>query len=296
MKRIVSLALTILFACSLAPFADATQNKTKKTPPSDDGSTSTVPEAFPADADPSVVPQVTAGSVIVVDAANGKVLHEVNADAPRPVASTQKLLTALIVADEGNLEEPLRVEKTDTLAEPSKLYFKAGEVYPRRDLLQILLIHSMNDVARALARDNAGSIEAFATKMNAKAAQIGMTNSHFVNPNGLPVPGQYSTARDMARLAMYAYRNRFIRSVICQKRMAWRYNDGRVREFETTNHVLRNYPLCNGMKTGYTEAAGHCLVSSASHNGHDVIVVALGDNKNIWLDSYRLLAWGLAKE
>ena len=86
MKRIVSLALTILFACSLAPVTEATQNKTKKTPPSVDGSTSTVPEAFPADADPSVVPQVTAGSVIVVDAANGKVLHEVNADAPRPHA------------------------------------------------------------------------------------------------------------------------------------------------------------------------------------------------------------------
>jgi len=269
MKRIVSLALTVLLACSLAPFAEAAQNKTKKTPPpSDDSSDSSVPEAFPADADPTVIPHVTAGSVIVIDANNGQVLHEVNADAPRPVASTQKLLTALIVADEGNLEQNLRVEKTDTLAEPSKLYFKAGEVYPRRDLLQILLIHSMNDVARALARDNAGSIEAFATKMNVKAAQIGMHNSHFVNPNGLPVPGQYSTARDMARLAMYAYRNQFIRSVVCQKRMAWRYNDGRVREFDTTNRVLKNYPLCNGMKTGYTEAAGHCLVSSASHNGH----------------------------
>jgi D-alanyl-D-alanine carboxypeptidase (penicillin-binding protein 5/6) len=296
MKRIVSLALTILLACSLAPFVEAAQNKTKKTPPSDDSPTSSVPEAFPADADPTVVPQVTAGSVIVIDAVNGQVLHEVNADAPRPVASTQKLLTALIIADEGNLDEPLRVEKTDTLAEPSKLYFKSGEVYPRRDLLQILLIHSMNDVARALARDNAGSIEAFATKMNAKAAQLGMRNSHFVNPNGLPVPGQYSTARDMSRVAMSAYRNRFIRSIVCQKQMAWRYNDGRVREFGTTNRVLRNYPLCNGMKTGYTEAAGHCLVSSASHNGHDVIVVALGDNKNIWIDSYRLLAWGLAKE
>jgi D-alanyl-D-alanine carboxypeptidase (penicillin-binding protein 5/6) len=296
MKRIASLALTILLACSLAPFADGSQKKSKKTPPTDDSSTSEVPQAFPADVDFSSPPRVTAGSVIVLDAANGQVLHEVNADEPRQVASTQKLLTALIVAEDGNLDAPLRVEKTDTLAEPSKLYFKPGEVYPRRDLLQILLIHSMNDVARALARDNAGSIEAFAAKMNAKAAQIGMRNSHFVNPNGLPIPGQYSTARDMSRVAMYAYRNRFIRSIICQKRMAWRYNDGRVRNFDTTNKVLKNYPLCNGMKTGYTDAAGHCLISSASHNGRDIIVVALGDNKNIWLDSYRLLAWGLSKE
>jgi serine-type D-Ala-D-Ala carboxypeptidase (penicillin-binding protein 5/6) len=294
MKRIVSLVLSVLLASSFAPLADAAQ-KAKKTPPSDDTTEYEVPQAFPADADFTNVPRVTAGSVIVIDAANGQVLHEENADQPRPVASTQKLLTALIVAEEGNLDESVRVTVGDTQAEPSKLYFKPGEVYPRHDLLQILLIHSMNDVARALARDNAGSLEAFAAKMNAKAAQIGMRNSHFINPNGLPVSGQYSTARDMARVAMLAYRNRFIRSVVCQKSMAWRYNDGRVREFSTTNKVLKNYALCNGMKTGYTEAAGHCLISSASHNGHDVIVVALGDNKNIWLDSYRLLAWGLSK-
>jgi len=76
--------------------------------------------------------------------------------------------------------------------------------------------------------------------------------------------------------------------------VTWHYNDGRVRVFETTNRVLKNYLLCNGMKTGYTEAAGHCLVSSAAHNGREVIAVVLGDNKNIWIDSYRLLAWGLS--
>ena len=296
MKRIVSLVLVILLSCSLAPVSHAVQKKGRRpAPTTDEGEKPEVPEAFPADADLTTVPQVTAGSVIVIDVATGQVLHEVNADQPRPVASTQKLLTALIVAEDGNLDEPVRVVASDTMAEPSKLYFKPGEVYPRHDLLQILLIHSMNDVARAVARDNAGSLEAFANKMNAKAAQLGMRNSHFVNPNGLPAPGQYSTARDMARVAMHAYRNHFIRSVVCQKRIAWRYNDGRVREFSTTNKVLKNYPLCNGMKTGYTEAAGHCLISSASSNGRDIIVVALGDSKNIWLDSYRLLAWALAK-
>ena len=131
-------------------------------------------------------PVVTAASAIVLDADSGQVLHQLNADQARQVASTQKLLTALIIAESGNLDARVRVEPVDTLAEPSKLYLKPGEVYERGQLLQILLVKSMNDVARCLARDNAGSIEAFAAKMNAKARALGMTSSHFVNPNGLP--------------------------------------------------------------------------------------------------------------
>ena len=238
-------------------------------------------------------PVVTAASAIVLDADSGQVLHQLNADQARQVASTQKLLTALIIAESGNLDARVRVEPVDTLAEPSKLYLKPGEVYERGQLLQILLVKSMNDVARCLARDNAGSIEAFAVKMNAKARALGMTSSHFVNPNGLPEPGQYSTARDMSRVAMAAYRNGTIRSIVRLRSLNFRYADGRTRVFDNTNKVLKNFPLCNGMKTGYTEAAGHCLISSATHNGRDIISVVLGDSKKIWVDSYRLLAWGL---
>jgi D-alanyl-D-alanine carboxypeptidase (penicillin-binding protein 5/6) len=151
----------------------------------------------------------------------------------------------------------------------------------------------MNDVARCLARDNAGSVEQFALKMNAKAARLGMTNSHFSNPNGLPSPGQHSTARDMSKVAMEAYRNRTLRGIVCQKEITWRYPSGNVTTFKNTNRVLRNYALCNGMKTGYTEAAGHCLISSASANGRDVISVVLGDSQQVWNDSYRLLNWAL---
>jgi D-alanyl-D-alanine carboxypeptidase (penicillin-binding protein 5/6) len=121
-----------------------------------------------------------------------------------------------------------------------------------------------------------------------------MTRSHFVNPNGLPTPGQYSTARDMAKVAFAAYRNRTIRGMVCMKTLTWQYPDGRTKTFESTNKVLKNFPLCNGMKTGYTEAAGHCLISSASNGNREVIAVVLGGNReNIWVDSYRLLAWGL---
>ena len=238
-------------------------------------------------------PVVSAASAILLDADTGQVLHQINADQARAVASTQKLLTALIIAESGNLDARVRVETSDTLAEPSKLYLKTGEIYERGQLLQILLVKSMNDVARCLARDNAGSLEGFAAKMNAKARALGMSNSHFVNPNGLPEPGQYSTARDMARVAMAAYRNGTIRGIVRLRSLDFHYADGRMRTFTNTNQVLKNFPLCNGMKTGYTEAAGHCLISSASHNGRDIISVVLGDSKKVWADSYRLLSWGL---
>ena len=223
----------------------------------------------------------------------GRYLHEVNPDQTRPVASTQKLLTALLIAEAGDLDGRIRVEASDTWAEPSKLYLKPGEVYERGQLLRILLVKSMNDVARCLARDNAGSIEAFAQRMNNKARELGMSSSNFVNPNGLPAPGQYSTARDMARVAMAAYRNATIRSIVKMKTLTFRYADGRVHTFDNTNKVLRNFPLCNGMKTGYTEASGFCLISSATQNGRSVIAVVLGDTRQIWTDSYRLLAWAL---
>ncbi|MEQ1851792.1 MAG: D-alanyl-D-alanine carboxypeptidase, partial [Chthoniobacteraceae bacterium] len=213
----------------------------------------------------------------------------------RAVASTQKLLTALIVAEAGDLSSRVLCASEDALCEPTKLGLKAGEVYRRYDLLRILLIKSMNDVARCLARDNAGSIEGFAAKMNAKAREIGMRHSRFVNPNGLTEPNQYSTARDMARLALFAYRNRVLRGIMNQQTLRWVSSNGKVTTFENTNKLLKYLGLCNGMKTGYTEASGHCLISSATENGRHVVAVVLGDRRRdaIWTDSYRLIAWGL---
>jgi D-alanyl-D-alanine carboxypeptidase (penicillin-binding protein 5/6) len=240
------------------------------------------------------VPNTRANSVMVVDARTGVVLHEKNADQPRPAASTQKLLTALIIAETGYLDRPVRVESIDTFAEPVRLNIRPGEVYQRIDLLRALLVKSPNDVARCLARDNAGSIEAFADKMNAKAQLLGATRSHFLNPNGLPMPGQYSTARDLAIIARAAYANPTIRSIVCLPQLVFRYASGRTRELENTNKVLKRLPFCNGMKTGYTEAAGHCLIASGSRPGRDIIVVVLGDTKSgVWTDAASLLSWGL---
>ncbi len=291
MKRFFALFLSVLLISSLAA-PEALAATKKKSSTTTKKTVKKAPPAAPA-VDANGVPIISAGSAIVVDAATGKVLHAVNADQRRPVASTQKLLTALLVAEAGNLDQKVYVEASDTWAEPTKLYIKPGDAYSRYDFLNILLVKSMNDVARALARDNAGSVEAFAEKMNSRALQMGMQESNFANPNGLPAPGQYSTARDMARLALVAYRNRTLRSIMAQKSITWRYNDGRVTTFSNTNAVLKNFGPCNGMKTGTTNAAGRCLISSASAGGRDIIVVVLGDNSRVWTNSHRLLAWAL---
>jgi D-alanyl-D-alanine carboxypeptidase (penicillin-binding protein 5/6) len=252
------------------------------------------PVAPPPGSVSKIPPATRAVSVMVIDARTGEIFYEKNADAPRAAASTQKLLTALIVAERGYLDRPVTVEPVDTLAEPVKLNIRPGETYTRIELLRALLVKSPNDVARCLARDSAGSVENFAEAMNQKARELGATHSHFVNPNGLPMPGQYSSARDLSIIAKAAYANGTIRSIVCLPRLVFRYANGRVRELENTNKVLTRLAYCNGMKTGYTEAAGHCLIASGARPGRDIIVVVLGDSKSgVWQDASALLSWGL---
>ena len=239
-------------------------------------------------------PQISAKAAILVDANTGKVLYSKNDEAKRPVASTQKLLTALIVAEAGNLDKKVEIETTDTNCEPTKIYVKPGQSYTRLQLLNALLVKSGNDVARTLARDNAGSVSAFADKMTQRVRSLGGTSSNFENPNGLPAQGQYSTARDMARVARMAYRNPTLREIMRTKNYNFRFNSGNVVPLRNTNRVLRTYSFCNGMKTGYTDLAGHCLISSGSYNGRDVIAVVLGSTKaRIADESAKLLAYGL---
>jgi len=246
---------------------------------------------------PGGIPATRAAAVMVIDARTGEVLYEKNADERRAPASTQKLLTALVVAEGGYLDQPITILPSDTYAEPTKLNLKAGDSYRRIDLLRALLVKSPNDVARALARDRAGSVEAFAVAMNNRARAAGANNSFFINPNGLPAPGQYSSARDLAMIARAAYANPTIRSIVSLPSMVFRYADGRTRELENTNKVLKRLPYCNGMKTGYTDAAGSCLISSASRPGRDVIVVVLGHTKpRIWTDSAAFLTWALTRD
>ncbi len=245
---------------------------------------------------PTPPPKVVGESAIVVDVVSGRVLYAKNADVPRAVASTQKIVTALCVLDAGNIDKPVVIEASDGNCEPTKLGLKPGEVYSRRELLKVLMVKSANDVGRTLARDVGGDQPGFAAMMNRKCASLGMRNSNFKNPHGLTEPGQYSTARDMAIAARAAYRSPLLRSYTATKAFTFRFNDGRTRLLENTNKVLKTLPYCDGLKTGTTNASGRCLVSSGSLNGRSVIVVVLKSNTpNIWNDSTKLLRWALER-
>ncbi len=288
--------LIFALSCVLAPPADAAKRKKHARSSSGPGPAySSEPEA-PVLVQPglSQPPAVAAKSAIVLDPRSGRVLMEKGGEVPRQAASMQKLLTALLVAEHGRLGDSVEVAYEDTSCEPSKIGLRPGEVYRRSTLLQALLVKSANDAALTLARTDAGSVAAFAGEMNRKALSLGLTNSHFVNPNGLPAPGQYSTARDIARIARYAYFNRTIREIVQMPTLVFQFADGRVRQLTNTNRVLTMNPLCNGMKTGFTNGAGHCLVASGTYNGRHVITVVMASRKSVWNDASALLTWALA--
>ena len=242
------------------------------------------------------LPTITAKAALLIDH-RGRVLYEKNAGTRLPVASTQKLLLGILIADSGNLHQPITVTASDTQCEPTKMGIQAGQTYQKGYLLQAVLIRSSNDIARCLARNHSGSVSNFARNMNIKARQLGMHNSFFTNASGLPSPpGQFSTARDLAILASAAMRRPVIRDAVRTKGMVFRFANGTTKTIYNTNQVLRSNPLCTGCKTGYTKAAGRCLVSSASDGRRSVIAVILGSKTpNVWQESDALLKYGLGR-
>ena len=246
-------------------------------------------------------PPTIAKACIVLDAIGGQILFEHNADERRAVASTQKLVSGLVCVESTSLDKTAVVSSHDASAEPHKMSLKAGERYPLKTLLQAMLIESFNDAARCVASTCAGSEAAFAVWMTRRAQQLGMKNSSFKNASGLPAEGQYSTARDMSRVARAVLYNSTLRSMIGRNEVNITRPDGRVKKCTTTNHLLRPnspfyLPQCIGMKTGFTNLAGKCLISAANHRGRTIICVMLGStikSGTIWKESTALLNWGL---
>ncbi len=271
-----------LVACVAPPGKPTVQQKPAALPPP----SVVTPQGSP--------PSVVAKRLIVVDVATGRVLMAKNADERCAVASTQKLMTALLVTEAGSLNDRVVIQSTDTAVEPSKLYLKTGHTYTRGQLLKAILVRSANDASVALARDVAGSVAGFAQKMNLRARSLGMSNSNFLNPHGLTREGQFSTARDIAKLARHVYQHASIREPMTIRDYNFVHNDGKIRKLTNTNKLLKRLPYATGMKTGTTRASGKCLVASGSLHGRTVIAVVLGSTpKSIWNDSEALLRWAL---
>jgi D-alanyl-D-alanine carboxypeptidase (penicillin-binding protein 5/6) len=237
--------------------------------------------------------ELTAEGAVLMDAFSGTILYAKNPDERLYPASTTKILTALLVIESGDLDREVVVEQSDTEVEPSALYIKPGDRIKRIDMLYGLMLKSANDVALALARDNAGSVEAFAERMTQRARELGATASNFKNPHGLHHKDHYTTARDLAIISRAAMSQPLFRQIVATRNHPWPAGD--VKEVHNKNRLLRDFPGCTGLKTGYTRAAGQCLVSSALQDGREVISVVLKAKKpGLWSDSKKLLTFGLA--
>ncbi len=242
-----------------------------------------------------LAPKVEAEAAVLMDAATGRLLYAVNPDAIMYPASTTKIMTALIALEKGKPDAVVTVSRRAASCEESSLGLKAGDRLTLRDLLYGMMIVSGNDAAEAVAEHIAGSVPAFADLMNARADKLGLINTHFANPHGLPDPNNhYSSARDLAVITATALQNpEFAKIVATPEYSVPLLNRPPIR-VTTTNRFLKTYPGATGVKTGSTQAAGDCLVAAAKRGGVQLIVVLLNDDNGRWEDAPKLMNYGFA--
>ncbi len=232
---------------------------------------------------------ISAEKAILVDAATGRVLFEQKADDRSLIASTTKIMTALVVCEQCNVLDRMKIPKEAVGIEGSSMYLREGEVLSLQELLYGLMLHSGNDAAVALAIYCGGTVEGFAEMMNDKAKVLGLKGTHFENPNGLDSPGHYSTARDLALLAAYAMQNPIFAKTVSAKTVTVGQ-----RHLRNHNKLLWQIEGADGIKTGYTKAAGRILVSSASRDGRRLIAVTINAPDD-WRDHSAMLEDGFSK-
>lgn len=242
-------------------------------------------------AEPTAPSNVGAEAAYLIEANSGRVLYAKNETARLPMASTTKIMTALIAIESGRLTETVTVPEEAAGTEGSSMCLKAGEKLPLSDLVYGLMLTSGNDAAVAIAITLAGSTEAFADRMNEKAALLGLSDTHFVTPNGLHDPDHYTTARDLALLGAKALENPIFTKIVGTQ---YRVTDGDVRHtLKNKNRLLWEYEGGIGVKTGYTKAAGKCLVFAAERGGMK-LVGAILNCPTMWDTAKALLDWGFS--
>lgn len=230
-----------------------------------------------------------ASCAILMDAGSGRILYEKNAHEPRLIASITKLMTALVALESGHdLQEVVTIDPAWAGVEGSSIYLQPGEQVTLETLLYGMLLRSGNDAAMSVAGYCGGGVEQFVAKMNEKAEQLGMSNSHFANPSGLNDEGHYSSAYDMALLARACLEHEALARMVSTKSITLG-----TRIFTNHNKLLWRYEGCVGMKTGFTEKAGRTLVSAAERDGLTLICVTLND-PNDWADHTALFDYGFA--
>jgi len=234
-------------------------------------------------------------AALLIDADTGEVLYARNPDQALLPASTTKLMTALVVYEKiGSLKGYIKIDQSD-MAEPSNVPLRPGEVVSVNTLFHALLIESANDSARALGRSVAGSPEAFVKMMNDKAASMGLENTHFANPNGLPAPKgtHYSSCADLMKIFQAVIRYPELREICSTKEYFITTAVGK-QKIRNHNKLLGYYPGMGPAKTGWTVASRHCYAASATRNGHELLLTLL-ESPNKWVDAPILFNWGFAQ-
>lgn len=228
----------------------------------------------------------------LIDVTTGRMLYSHNGDKPMRIASLTKIMTAIVAIEHGELSDVVKTGIQAYGVEGSSVYLKLGQEMSLHHLLYGLMLRSGNDAAVAIAEHVGGSLDGFVLLMNEKAEQIGMVNTTFRNPHGLDADGHLSTAEDMARLTAYALNNAAFREIVKTPSVKVP-NPGEKWDhlWRNKNKMLHLYEGADGVKTGYTKAAGRCLVSSATRDGRQLAAVTLNDG-NDWSDHARLLDYG----
>lgn len=240
------------------------------------------------------LPRVTARSAVVVEARTGRVLYERNMDNRQFPASTTKIMTLIVALEKGNLDDVVKVGPHAAGTEGSTLWLEEGDEITLRELLYGMMLHSGNDATVAVAEHIAGSVDAFARLMTDKAHEIGANDTNFVNANGLPDDAHYTTAHDLALIASYGYTLPEFEEIVSTKEITFPWVKDETHLLRNENQMLWLYEGGNGVKTGYTDAAGRCLVSAAKRDGIQLVAVVL-DSNWMWNDSILLLDYGFSK-